>query len=82
MAIALSEINFRRAFRQAGHQDSELKFKTPWYPVIPWAAFIMSLLSCVLIIFDPNQRVALLYMVPFIAVCYGVYYRKKLFKHH
>lgn len=80
MAIALSEINFRRAFRRAGHQDSELKFKTPWYPVIPWAAFIMSLLSCVLIIFDPNQRIALLYMVPFIAVCYGAYYRKKLFK--
>lgn len=38
--------------------------------------------TLVLIIFDPNQRVALLYMVPFIAVCYGVYYRKKFFKRH
>lgn len=56
MAIALSEINFRRAFRKAGHQDHELGFKTPWYPVVPWAAFIMSLLSCVLIVFDPNPH--------------------------
>lgn len=32
------------------------------------------LLSCVLIVFDPNQRSSLLYMLPFIALCYGFYY--------
>lgn len=35
---------------------SELKYKTPWYPVIPYFAFISSLLSCVLIWFDPNPK--------------------------
>ena len=49
---------------------SELKYKTPWYPVIPYFAFISSLLSCVLIWFDPTQRVALYYTIPFVAICY------------
>lgn len=40
---------------------SELKFRR---------AFISSLLSCVLIWFDPTQRVALYYTIPFVAICY------------
>jgi len=80
MAIALSEINFRKSFLKSGHSLNELKFKTPWYPVVPWAAFIMSLLSCVLIVFDPNQRSALFYMIPFIIICYAVYYGKEYLK--
>ena len=55
-AIAWSELKFRRAFLNSGHQLSELKYKTPWYPVIPYFAFISSLLSCVLIWFDPNPK--------------------------
>ena len=69
-AIAWSELKFRRAFLNSGHQLSELKYKTPWYPVIPYFAFISSLLSCVLIWFDPTQRVALYYTIPFVAICY------------
>ena len=80
MAIVLSEINFRKQFLKSGHSLNELKFKTPWYPVVPWAAFIMSLLSCVLIIFDPNQRSALFYMIPFLILCYAVYYGKEFYK--
>ncbi len=59
MAIAYSEINFRKQWLKDGHTVDELKFKTPWYPLIPWAAFILSFLSCVLIVFDPTQRPAL-----------------------
>lgn len=55
-AIAWSELKFRRAFLNSGHQLSELKYKTPWYPVIPYFVFISSLLSCVLIWFDPNPK--------------------------
>lgn len=58
-AIALAELNFRKQFLKSGHSLSELKYKTPWYPVIPLFALITSILSCVLIWFDPNQRVAL-----------------------
>ncbi len=80
MAIAYSQINFRKQWLKSGHSVSELKFKTPWYPVIPWAAFILSFLSCVLIVFDPTQRPALFYMIPFIAACYAVYYGRKMLK--
>ncbi|MFC6177266.1 amino acid permease [Companilactobacillus huachuanensis] len=80
MAIALSEINFRKSFLKSGHTLDELKFKTPWYPFVPWTAFIMSLLSCVLIVFDPNQRSALFYMIPFLILCYVVYYGKEYLK--
>ncbi|WP_390407194.1 amino acid permease [Lacticaseibacillus jixiensis] len=82
MVIALCEINFRKQFRQAGHKVSELGFVTPWYPVVPWAAFIMSLLSCVLIVFDPTQRPSLYYMVPFVLACYAFYYAREQWRKH
>ncbi len=44
---------------------------------MPWAAFIMSLLSCVLIVFDPTQRPSLYYMVPFVLACYAFYYGRE-----
>ena len=34
------------------------------------AAFVLSALSCVLIVFDPTQRMALFWTVPFVALCY------------
>lgn len=84
MAIAYSEIKFRKTWLKAGHHEADLKFKTPWYPLVPWAAFVLSLLSCLLIVFDPTQRPALFYMIPFLIGCYLVYYAKagfKRFKH-
>ena len=73
-AIALAELNFRKQFLKSGHSLSELKYKTPWYPVIPLFALITSILSCVLIWFDPNQRVALYCTSPFVLACYLVHY--------
>lgn len=73
-AIALAELNFRKQFLKSGHSLSELKYKTPWYPVIPLFALITSILSCVLIWFDPNQRVALYCIIPFVLTCYLVHY--------
>lgn len=81
MAIAYSQIRFRQNWMATGHTVDELTFKTPWYPIVPWAAFIMSFLSCVLIIFDPTQRMALFYMVPFIGFCYLAYYVKAKHRH-
>ena len=73
-AIALAELNFRKHFLKSGHSLSELKYKTPWYPVIPLFALITSILSCILIWFDPNQRVALYCTTPFVLTCYLVHY--------
>ena len=74
MAIALAELNFRKQFLKEGHKLSELKYRTPWYPVVLYFAFFASLLSCILIWFDPTQRVALYYTIPFVAICYLIHY--------
>lgn len=74
IAIALCELLFRRKFIAEGHRVSELKYQTPWYPVVPWFALIASSLSCILIWFDPKQRIALYCTVPFVIACYVVYY--------
>lgn len=74
MAIALAEINFRKQFLAKGHSLAELKFKTPYFPILPYFAFGASLLSCLLIYFDKNQRLALYCTVPFVLLCYLGYY--------
>lgn len=74
MAIAWAELNFRKQFLKDGHHLSELKYRTPWYPVVLYFAFFASLFSCILIWFDPTQRVALYYTIPFVAICYLVHY--------
>jgi len=81
MAIALSELNFRKAYLKAGHKLEDLVYQTPGYPVVPWLAFILSGLSCLLIWFDPNQRIALYYTLPFVAICYLGYYAHQKFTH-
>lgn len=82
IAIALCELRFRHRFLAEGHQLSELKYKTPWYPVVPWFAFIASSLSCILIWFDPKQRIALYCTVPFVIACYAVYYLLEFWRKH
>ncbi|EHE90115.1 hypothetical protein ME0901_06770 [Lactobacillus delbrueckii subsp. bulgaricus] len=44
--------------------------QAPLYPFTPWFAFIASLASCLLIWFDPSQRVALYATIPFVIFCY------------
>lgn len=73
MAIALSELQFRKQYVASGKDVRDLGFRTPFYPWTPLAAFILCFLSCILIWFDPNQRIALYYTVPFVVICYGAY---------
>ncbi|WGD58232.1 hypothetical protein P5626_01930 [Bacillus subtilis] len=53
-----------------------MKYRTPLYPFVPIAAFLLCLASVVGIAFDPNQRIALYCGVPFMAICYAIYYVK------
>ncbi|WP_198673422.1 MULTISPECIES: amino acid permease [Kocuria] len=73
VAIAWSQLNFRRRWIAEGHSVTELAYRVPGYPVVPILALVMSLASCVLIVFDPNQRAALYWTVPFVALCYLTY---------
>lgn len=79
MVIALAQIRFRKAFLASGHKLTELEYRTPFFPVVPWATFILSGASCLLIWFDPKQRVALYWTLPFVILCYlGHYLWQKL----
>lgn len=77
MAIAASQFMFRRSYLKDGHKLKDLKFKTPLFPLVPVAAFILCFLSCIFVVFDPAQKAALFYTVPFVAACYAVYYAKE-----
>lgn len=74
MSISLSQLLFRRAYLREGHSVKDLAYRTPWYPFVPIASFLLCLLSCVGIAFDPTQRIALYCGVPFILLCYAAYY--------
>ncbi|MDO4898039.1 MAG: amino acid permease [Rothia sp. (in: high G+C Gram-positive bacteria)] len=70
VSIAASHIIFRKRYLAAGNTLEDLAYRAPGYPVLSWVALILSALSCVLIVFDPAQRLALYYTVPFVGLCY------------
>lgn len=70
VSIAACHIVFRKQYVAAGNRLDDLKYRAPGYPWLSWVTLIVCALSCVLIVFDPNQRPALFYTVPFIALCY------------
>lgn len=80
MGIAASQYLFRRRFVKEGNDIKELHYRTPLYPIVPIAAFLLCFASCVGIAFDENQRAALYYGIPFIVLCYVVYYLTSKFK--
>lgn len=77
MGIAASQFMFRRTYLKEGNNIKDLKFKTPLYPIVPIAAFVLCFSSCVLVVFDPSQRMALFYTIPFVALCYIFYYMRQ-----
>ncbi|NTU27623.1 S-methylmethionine permease [Bacillus tequilensis] len=76
MGIAASQFMFRKRYIEAGNKVADLKYRTPLYPFVPIAAFLLCLASVIGIAFDPNQRIALYCGIPFMAGCYAVYYAK------
>ncbi|WP_160725182.1 S-methylmethionine permease [Bacillus sp. USDA818B3_A] len=74
MSISASQFFFRRQYLKEGNSEKDLVYRTPLYPLVPIASFILCLASCVGIAFDPTQRIALYCGVPFILFCYVSYY--------
>lgn len=74
IAIAYCQIVFRRRWLESGHGVDELKYRTPGYPYVSWAAFILCTASFVLVVFDAEQRFALVAELVFIVICYGIYF--------
>ncbi|ASJ56839.1 amino acid permease [Brevibacillus formosus] len=80
MSISLSQYLFRKRYIQEGHSVKDLVYRTPFYPLVPIASFVLCLASCIGIAFDPTQRIALYCGIPFILFCYGSYYVTNKYK--
>ncbi|MFL6554693.1 MAG: S-methylmethionine permease, partial [Bacillus sp. (in: firmicutes)] len=74
MSISASQFLFRRQYIKEGNSVKDLVYRTPFYPLVPIASFILCLASCIGIAFDPTQRIALYCGIPFILFCYASYY--------
>lgn len=75
MSIALSHYRFRQQFLRAGNTLDQLIYRAPLFPLVPIAAFVLCLLTCVGMVFDPTIRWGLLGCLIFIVGCYVSYYR-------
>ncbi|WEF27224.1 S-methylmethionine permease [Klebsiella aerogenes] len=74
LSICASHFVFRRRHLQQGKALSELHYRAPWYPLVPVLGFVLCLVACIGLAFDPSQRIALWCGIPFVALCYGAYY--------
>jgi arginine/ornithine permease len=73
-SIALSNYLGRKKFLRNGGKISDLKFRTPFYPIVPLAALSANVLVMVSLAFIPDQRMALYCGIPFLIGC-ALYYR-------
>ncbi|WP_163100689.1 amino acid permease [Peribacillus alkalitolerans] len=71
--IALSHINFRRAYIKNGGKLEDLAFRVKWYPFVPIASFIMCVGIILSLVLDPDQRASFYWATGFVVSCY-VYY--------
>ena len=74
LSICASHFMFRRRHLQQGKALSDLQYRAPWYPVVPVLGFVLCLVACVGLAFEPSQRIALWCGIPFVALCYGAWY--------
>ncbi|WP_273705234.1 amino acid permease [Leuconostoc mesenteroides] len=73
IAIAWSHFKYYRLLKKED-RINELRYPKWAYPALPLAGFIGSSLSVILVIFDPNQRDALIWSIPFVLGVYVYYY--------
>lgn len=74
LSICASHYMFRRHHLRQNKPLSALSYRAPWFPVLPIAGFILCLVACLGLAFDPSQRIALWCGLPFVACCYATYY--------
>ncbi|WP_318373573.1 S-methylmethionine permease [Enterobacter sp.] len=74
LSICASHFVFRRRHIRSGKPLAGLQYRAPWYPLVPVLGFLLCLLACIGLAFDPDQRIALWCGVPFVALCYASYF--------
>lgn len=76
ISITASQIAFRRKYVKDGGKLEDLKFKTPFFPVLPIIALTLNIIVLASLAFDSEQRLALYLGVPFVLACYLIYHFK------
>jgi arginine/ornithine permease len=76
IVIAYSQIRFRRQYVAAGGKVEDLKYRVPFFPLIPIVCIAMCLALVAMTAFDPTQRISLFIGLGFIALCYVFYHFK------
>jgi arginine/ornithine permease len=79
MGIATSQLMFRKKYLQAGGKLEELKYKVPFYPLVPIVCIGFCFMILVFLAFDPEQRIGLYYGVGFFIACM-LFYKLRLEK--
>ncbi|OCG25506.1 amino acid transporter [Gilliamella sp. App2-1] len=68
LSICASHYFFRKQL--SATEQKALKYKAPFYPFVPILGFILCLIACIGLAFDPEQRIALYCGVPFVIICF------------
>ncbi|OIK08577.1 amino acid permease [Bacillus sp. MUM 13] len=76
ISITASQLMFRRKFLRQGGRAEDLKFKTPFYPLLPLLGLILNSIVMISLAFDAEQRMALYCGIPFMLACYIIYFIK------
>ncbi|MCL9658798.1 amino acid permease [Pseudomonas protegens] len=74
IVIALAQYRFRRQFQRDGGQLEQLKYRAPWFPLVPLLCIVLCSSLFVFLALDETQRPSLYWGSGFIALCYGAYY--------
>ncbi|WP_267269952.1 amino acid permease [Pseudomonas protegens] len=74
IVIALAQYRFRRQFLREGGQLEQLKYRAPWFPLVPLLCIVLCSSLFVFLAMDEIQRPSLYWGSGFIALCYGAYY--------
>ena len=78
LSICASHYFYRKQLSPS--EQKKLKFKAPLYPFVPILGFILCLVACIGLAFDPEQRIALYCGIPFVIVCFVVHHLTQTFK--
>jgi S-methylmethionine transporter len=78
LSICASHYFFRKQLPRSDIQA--LKYKAPLYPFVPILGFVLCLIACIGLAFDPEQRIALYCGIPFVVVCYIAYYITRIYR--
>lgn len=69
MGIALSQFMFRRQYIKNGGNLDDLSFKIKFYPVLPLFCIAFCALILVFLLWDPLQRMGVIYGLGFLIAC-------------